>query len=98
MRVQVDGGARGVLRHPVAVVDVVGHALRRLLVQQLPARQKKQPVAEIVNSMDHFLSTRWADSSVSDKYVGYLTSPTGNAHTLIRKHVLGPHDIIQQNL
>ena len=41
VRVQVAGGARGVLRHPVAVVDVVGHALRRLLVQQLPAKAKR---------------------------------------------------------
>ena len=36
MRVEVDGGARRVLRHPVAVVDVVGDVLRRLLVEELP--------------------------------------------------------------
>ena len=36
VRVEVDGGAGGVLRHAVAVVDVVGDVLRRLLVEQLP--------------------------------------------------------------
>ena len=40
VRVEVDRGSGGVLRHAVAVVDVVGDVLRRLLVEQLPVGSK----------------------------------------------------------
>ena len=55
MRVEVDGGARGVLRHPVAVVDVVGDVLSRLLVQQLPVSERGLHFGQLESDRWHFL-------------------------------------------